>query len=172
MAANPWQPRRAALAPPTRLGPTGPGRPYGVRVRDTTGPGRGTWAALVRKVRGNMEISAFARRLGVDRGTVHRWETGQTVPRGPEVVQRFAALFGLDLDQTLTVAGLRPATDEVAPTPEMRWDPDVMELQRMLDDPRTPPHIKDQIRTMAATLRALAEAAQRKPEAPRRRAVG
>lgn len=147
--------------------PTGPGGSYGVHVRNTNGPGRGTWAALVHKVRGNMEIAAFARRLGVDRGTVRRWEAGETTPRGFEVVQRFAALFGLDLDQTLTIAGLRPASDEVAPTPEMRWDPDVMELQRMLDDPTTPEATKEQIRAMVRTLKEMA-----RTTAGRRREVG
>lgn len=142
--------------------PTGPGRPYGVHVRNTTGPGRGTWAALVRTCRGRMEVAAFARRLGVDRGTVHRWESGRTTPREPAVVQRFADLFRLDLDDTLTIAGLRPATDEVAPTPEMRWDPDVMELQRMLDDPATPEATKDQIRAMVRSLRELAAQQQRR----------
>lgn len=50
----------------------------------------------------------LARRVGIDRATVHRWETGQFRPDSAEVVQSFAKVLGLDLDEALAAAGLRP----------------------------------------------------------------
>lgn len=151
--------------------PTRPHPPYGVHVRNTTGPAaqHNTWGAYVAANRNKARLSqpALAERLGVPRSTIYRWERGETRPRSPEVVQRMAELLRLPLDEALTAAGLRPATDEVAPTPAMRLDPDVMELQRILDDPTTPETTRERIRIMARALRDLAQ-----PTAPQRRQAG
>lgn len=130
-------------------------------MRDTAGRERHTWAALVKRYReaAGMSPTTLARRLGTDRGTIYRWESGTYTPRRPDVVIRFADLFRVDLDVALAAAGLRPQVDEagtVAPTPALALDPDVLELQRMLDDPRTPESVKAQIRAVAASLRQLA----------------
>jgi transcriptional regulator with XRE-family HTH domain len=136
---------------------------YGVQVRNT---GRDTWAALVTDVReaANMSKVELARRLGVDRATISRWEQGLNRPEQADVVKRFADLFAIDLEDALAAAGLRP-TD----TPQREhapMDPDVLALMRMLADPDTPEATKAQIRTM---MRALLDLAEAQPKPPRRR---
>lgn len=162
---NPWRERNVAPLRKDRPLPLRPSTTYRVRVRNTTAPDRSAWASLVKRARAVMSGAEMARRLGVDRATIWRWETGQQRPERIEIVEAFAALFRINLDDALTAAGMRPATDEVAPTPEMRYDPDVMELQRMLDDPATPETTKEQIRAMVHSLKELARttAARRQP---------
>lgn len=52
----------------------------------------------------------FGRRIGVDRGTVNRWETGQTIPRDVDILTRLSTTYQLDYDDVLDAAGLRPPT--------------------------------------------------------------
>jgi hypothetical protein len=74
----------------------------------------------------------------------------------------------MDLDDALAAAGMRPA--EVVPRVEPPMDPDVAALLRKLEDPATPPAVKERIRTM---MRALVELADSQPpRAPRRRKAG
>jgi len=160
---NPWRHRNVAKPHKSRPLPLRPSTTYGVRVRNA-GRDRKTWAALVKQARAVMSGAEMARRLGVDRATIWRWETGRQKPERVEIVEAFARLFRISLDEALEAAGMRPATDEVAPIPELRLDPDVLELQRMLDDPRTPEPTKQQIREMVRALKQLAAttAAQRR----------
>lgn len=70
----------------------------------------------------------LARRLGIDRGTVHRWEIGQTKPEDPETVRKFAEALKLDLEEALAAAGLRPGQE--APTTATRHEtPDEREIR-------------------------------------------
>lgn len=109
----------------------------------------------------------LARRLGVDRMTVTRWEDGKNRPDSLDVVQRLADLFAIELDTALAAAGLRPA--EVVPRPEVPLDPDVQRLVQIFEDPQTSAETKAQIRT---TMRALLDLAESQPRAPRRRKAG
>lgn len=95
-----------------------------------------------------MNKAELGRRLGVDRGTVHRWETGQTRPDDATVVQTFAALFGLDLDEALSAAGLRPGERPDAPTPLDA------ELELVRNDPGLTPDVKVSIVNLIMDRRA------------------
>lgn len=66
-----------------------------------------------------MTQSELARQLQVDRATIYRWETGQQRPENAETVARFARITGIDLDEALAAAGLRPDLEAPAePTRE------------------------------------------------------
>lgn len=144
-------------------------RPYGLRMRNMPPRDRGAWATLVKQMRAvtKMTGAELARRLDVDRATIWRWETGKQMPENVEVLTVFASLFGLDVEEVLATVGLRPATEEVAPTPELRFDPNVIELQRMLDDPATPPATREQVLALVKNLKALV--AQQPPAPPVKR---
>lgn len=110
--------------------------PYGVHMRNASGSGRGTWATYVQAARESafMSKTELARRVKKDRGTIHRWETGQNVPEDAEVVRAVADLFGLDLDEALAAAGLRPgSTAPTAPTREPDEEMDLI-LAAQVDD--------------------------------------
>jgi transcriptional regulator with XRE-family HTH domain len=126
----------------------------------------GTWATLVKRMRAatGMTGADLARRLDVDRATIWRWEAGRQKPESADIVKAFADIFGLDVDDALASAGLRPAETEPAPREPM--DPDVLAFMRMLADPETPEATKAQIRTM---MRALLDLAESQPKPPRRR---
>lgn len=140
---------------------------YGVHMRNTSGSPRGTWAALVQAAREAVGMTKIelSRRLEVDRATVMRWEAGSNRPENPEVVQRFAALFAIDLDTALAAAGLRP--EGPAPVMPEPLHPYIQRLVDRLSDPNTNEETKAYI---MSTLRYLAEL----PPAPRksRRAAG
>lgn len=143
--------------------------PYGVQVRNTSPQDRGAWATLVTQTRERVGLgkSELARRLGVDRGTVHRWETGQSRPEDAATVQAFADLFGLDVDEVLATAGLRiGAPSPGRSTSEPPLDPDLVIIMRRLTDPTAS---EAEITTIRATLRYLAEQAQNRERASRDR---
>jgi transcriptional regulator with XRE-family HTH domain len=136
-------------------------------MRSTSGAQRGTWATLVQAAReaAGLTKAELARRLGVDRGTVLRWESGTNRPENGEVIQRFAALFAIDLDTALAAAGLRP--DGPMPVMPEPLHPDIQRLVDRLSDPNTNEETKAYI---MSTLRYLADL----PPAPRkaRKAAG
>lgn len=139
---------------------------YRVHVGDTPTPDRGTWAAYVAATRTRVGLnkSELARRLGIDRGTVHRWEQGTSRPEDAVVVTKFAHLFGLDVDEVLTVAGLRVGTmpTPTQPTKEPPLDPDLRIIMRRLADPAVSEAEKTAIR---ATLNYLANIASQQERA-------
>lgn len=93
---------------------------YGVRVRNTTEPQRDAWAKFAKAARGRMSQSELSRQLGVDRATIYRWETGQQRPENADTVARFAQVTGIDVDEALAAAGLKPGTAAPAkPTREL-----------------------------------------------------
>lgn len=116
---------------------------YGVHMRNTPDSERGTWATYARVARENALLSktALAVQLGVDRGTVHRWENGTTRPESPHVVARFAEVTNVDQDEALAAAGLRPGVD--APS-EPTADLDE-EIQLVVTDPKLSPATKKRI---------------------------
>jgi transcriptional regulator with XRE-family HTH domain len=130
-------------------------------MRNTSGSVRGTWATLVTAAREAVGMTKveLGRRLDVDRATIMRWEAGSSRPDNAVVVQRFAALFALDLDETLVAAGLRPE----GPTPTLPepLHPDIQRLVDRLADPATNEETRAFI---MSTLRYLADL----PPAPRR----
>lgn len=66
-----------------------------------------------------MSQSELARQLQVDRATIYRWETGQQRPESADTVARFARITGIDTDEALAAAGLKPDTEAPAePTRE------------------------------------------------------
>lgn len=100
--------------------------PYRVHVRNTPSNSRGTWATYVEAARARLGVTKaeFGRRIGVDRGTVHRWATGQTRPGDGELLHRFAEVLGYDLDEVLAAAGLKVVVE--APTaPTREADPEL-----------------------------------------------
>ncbi|MEU4772926.1 helix-turn-helix transcriptional regulator [Micromonospora sp. NPDC023644] len=126
----------------------------------TTTPERGNWATYVTRVREHvgMTKSELARRLGVDRGTVIRWESGKSRPEDAVVVTAFAELFDLDVDEALTAAGLRvSATPAARPNRDAPLDPDLKVIMRRLTNPDVSEAEKTTIR---ATLRYLAQVAE------------
>lgn len=133
-----------------------------MRVRNTSAEGpHQTWAKYVKAIREATGLSrpAMAKRLNVDPATVWRWETGKQKPESPAVPQAIAELFGLDLDDVLTAAGLRLGGAPVAtPAPEPPMDPDLRIITRRLADPNVSEPEKATIR---ATLRYLADLADR-----------
>lgn len=151
--------RRRAGAGPQPASPSIAPLPlaYGLRMRNTEG---GTWATLVKRMRAatGMTGAELARRLDVDRATIWRWEAGRQKPESAELIKAFADIFGLELDDALAAAGLRPAG--VEPPRREPMDPDVLALMRMLADPETPEATKVQIRTMMRTLLEIAESTQ------------
>ncbi|MFI6332951.1 helix-turn-helix domain-containing protein [Micromonospora chersina] len=112
-------------------------------MRITEGAERGSWATYSRLAREGAGLgkSELARRLGMDRGTVHRWEIGKTRPEDPQVVQAFAEVLGLDLEEALAAAGLRPG---VAPPAEPTREPDE-EIDLVRTDPRLSDDMKRRI---------------------------
>lgn len=52
----------------------------------------------------------FSRRSGISPSTVSEWHRGTRVP-DPASIDRIADVFGLPVDDVLTLAGHRPATE-------------------------------------------------------------
>lgn len=110
-----------AAGPPQRTQPTDtnsvPRLIYRVRVRGNPAPRR-TWASYITAVREATLLSKaeFARRIDVDRGTINRWESGQTKPTDVDILVRLSSTFRLDFEDVLSAAGFRPeAAAEEAP---------------------------------------------------------
>ncbi len=100
--------------------------PYGVDVSNPPPDAKGAWAAYVQAARVRLGLSKaeMGRKVGVDRGTVHRWETGQTRPDDGALLHRFAEVLGCDYDEVLAAAGLR--RDVAAPSaPTLAQDPEL-----------------------------------------------
>lgn len=110
---------------------------YRVRVRNTPGEQRNTWASFAKAARenGRMGQSELARRLDVERTTVWRWETGKQKPESADAVAAFARVLDVDLDEALAAAGLRPgATPPTEPTREPDEEIDLVANDPDLDN--------------------------------------
>lgn len=98
-----------------------------------------TWARYLTSARqaAGLTKAELARAAGIGRATVFRWEGGDTRPEQADIVARVADVLGVDLDEALAAAGLRPhpqPPDRPArQTPPV--DPDVAYLLRRLADP-------------------------------------
>lgn len=145
---------------------------YGLRVRNNGHPERGAWATLVRGARAatGMSGNELSRRLKVNRATIWRWESGIQRPDSPELVHAFASLFGLDLEDALEAAGLRPERGKEPPAepPLPPMDEDLRYLVRKLADPDTDEATRAFIKRSLQMLAAVAE--QGDPPRPNRRA--
>lgn len=109
------------------------------RMRQSTSPARSTWGTYISKAIDAAGISKaeLARRVGTDAGTVFRWLSGKHVPERADVVARVADVLGLDLEEALAAAGMRPdaqpPAEPTAQTPPR--DPEIAELERRMNDP-------------------------------------
>ncbi len=92
--------------------------------------GAGNWPQYVTAARegAGLTKTELARRIGVDRGTVARWESGQRKPDNPAVVVTFADVCHLDRDEALAAAGFRPAAE--APKEPSRADPELDRIRK------------------------------------------
>lgn len=137
------QDRNVAGPQPSRPAITPLSSPYGVHMRNSSGQPRGTWATYARAAREGARLSKaeLARRIGKDRGTIHRWEAGSNRPEDPDVVQAFALALGLDVDEALAAAGLRPGTEPPA-EPTREYDE---EIELVRTDPRLDEDMKRRI---------------------------
>jgi transcriptional regulator with XRE-family HTH domain len=122
----------------------------------------GTWASYVRAAREHTGLTRaqLARAANVGRATVYRWEAGEQRPEQAEIVLRVARVTGVDLDEALAAAGLRPGhhAPETPRRQELPIDPDVRLLLEQLADPDVPEEHKQLIR---GQLRYLADLADR-----------
>lgn len=138
-------------------------------------PSRGTllrmrnWASYVQAAReqAGLSRSELAKKIGAAYATVWRWETGRQRPERAEIVVRFASVTGVDLDEALAAAGLRPAKTAPArpATQQLPLDPDLAWLAQRLQDPSTPATERELIRTMVRHLAQQAGAGDQRREA-------
>lgn len=89
-------------------------------------PGAG-WAAYAQHAReaAGLTKTELARRIGVDRMTVTRWESGRFRPDKATDVAMFARATGCPTDEALAAAGFRPgvaAPAEPSRTPDPELD--------------------------------------------------
>lgn len=113
---------------------------------------RAVWAEYVRRLRDATGISRpeLARRLSVDPATVWRWETQKQKPESPDIPQAIARLFGLDVDEVLAAAGLKP--ESAAPAePTLELDE---EIELVRTDPNLDPDMKIRIVSLIMDRRA------------------
>jgi transcriptional regulator with XRE-family HTH domain len=139
---HPTKPARPARHMPrptdTRPGERRQTGTYGVRVRNSGSRQRGAWAAYAQAGRNGAGLSKveLARLLGVDRGTITRWESGQTRPENPDTVLRFAEVLRLDPREALVAAGLLPGPE--IPKPTRQESHDDIELRRIRESDLAP----------------------------------
>jgi len=102
--------------------PSGPGNtpaqnPYPVHMRNTSPRESGTWATFVREAREAALISQIelARRIGVERTTVWRWENKDQLPDTATVAASVARALKLDQDEALRLAGFTVGVPEPEP---------------------------------------------------------
>lgn len=128
-----------------------------MHVRNTTRDPRSAWATFAKAARTQrrMSQSELARRIGVERTTVWRWETGRQRPESADIVARFADALEIDLDEALAAAGLRP---DITPPTEPTREPDE-EIDLVMTDPRLDDDMKQRIVRLILERRAAAKAA-------------
>lgn len=114
-----------------------------------------TWGSYARAARKHAQLSVadLAKLTGIGRATLYRWESGEQRPERAEMVARWAEAVGVDLDEALAAAGLRPGASPDRPSAQqLPLDPDLAWLAQRLQDPRTPETEKALIRTMVRHL--------------------
>jgi transcriptional regulator with XRE-family HTH domain len=105
-------------------------------MRNTPPASRGAWATFSKSARegAGLSQSELARRLQIDRSTLHRWETAKARPENADMVQSFARETGVELDEALAAAGLRPGVPPPAePTRERDEEIDLI-MSAPVDD--------------------------------------
>lgn len=138
---------------------------------------RAIWAEYVRRLRDATGLSRpeLARRLSVDPATVWRWETEKQKPESPDIPQAIARLFGLDVDEVLAAAGLKPESGPSPAEPTLELDE---EIELVRTDPNLDPDMKVMIVDMIIERRehdrqaALAETRRLIEMMKRRRRAG
>src|SRR5690554_886385 len=148
--------RRGPIAPPAgRPSPSHPGRVSHMRDRRAGE----TWGGYARAARAAAGISVadLARLTRIGRATLYRWEGGDQRPERAELVMRWAEAVGVDLDEALAAAGLRPtaAAPDRPVAQQVPLDPDLAHLQRRLEDPATSATEREMIRSALRHLAGL-----------------
>lgn len=90
-------------------------------MRNNEGTLSGTWATFCRAAREDAGLTkaALARLVGVDRATIGRWESGESLPANGLVVTHFAGATKINESEALQAAGILSAdTPPVVPTSE------------------------------------------------------
>lgn len=128
-----------------------------------------TWGSYARAARKHAQLSVadLAKLTGIGRATLYRWEGGDQRPERAELVMRWAEAVGVDLDEALAAAGLRPTKTAPArpATQQPPLDPDLAWLAQRLQDPSTPATERELIRTMVRHLAQQAGAGDQRREA-------
>src|SRR5690554_2569289 len=130
--------RHDTTAPPSGgSSPSHPGRVSHMRDR-RAGETWGSYARAARK-HAQLSVADLAKLTGIGRATLYRWEGGDQRPERAEMVARWAETVGVDLDEALAAAGLRPMRDvpERPTRQEPPADPDLAWLAARLQDPTT-----------------------------------
>lgn len=146
--ARAWVLHRGSATHPHPLGPgkTAVHGPYPVHMRNTSGPGRDTWAAYIQAAREHARLTKteLARRIGKDRATIGRWEDGKNRPEDANLIVRLADELGLDRDEVLAAAGLKPGVEAPA-KPTVKVDE---EIELVRTDPKLDEDMKRRIITL------------------------
>lgn len=158
--------RKQKRQPATRPSPARPRILSHVRDREIAA----AWANYLAAARtaAGLSKTELARAAQVGRATVFRWEAGESRPEQSEIVVRVAKVLGVDLDEALAAAGLRPtAQPPTKPVKEPPLDPDLLLLASRLADPNVSVAEKATIR---ATIQYLANLPEEPPGRRRREA--
>lgn len=112
-----------------------------------------------------MNRTAFAAAAGIGRTTAWRWENSDQRPENIEVVARVAEVLGLDLDEALAAAGLRPAAEP--PSVPTRQERPIEDDLRILNDRLTDPNVSaEEKHLIRAHVAYLIELAKRSADQP------
>lgn len=132
-----------------------------------------TWSRYAHAARtaAGLTMSDLVKLTGISRATLYRWEGGDQRPERAELVMRWAEAVGVDPDEALAAAGLRPTKTAPArpATQQLPVDPDLAWLAARLQDPTTSEAERDLIR---ATVRHLARLARLADADDQRREAG
>lgn len=146
-------------------------------MRNSLNSARDTWAAYVKSAReaAGLSQTELARRMGINRNTIGRWESGKFRPENADLVYNFANSLGILVDDALAAAGFRPNADPPSEPAyeEPPMDPQVAELNRKLQDPETSDVERQALRALLdyVTARARWEAEEGPAKPKRRRRV-
>lgn len=121
-----------------------PSTTYGVHVRHIPAAESDTWATQVRTNRQRLGLTQVvaAKRIGVSREALIRWENGKYLPDNVETVDAAARVLGIDRDLARRLARFTRDDDAGSPEPEM-WtyarslglDPAEDTVREILDGP-------------------------------------
>lgn len=121
------------------------------------------WASYVTAAREHAGLTRtqLAHAVDTSYATIWRWETGKQTPERSDVIRRFVEATGVDLDEALTAAGLRPHGDSEVHRPAHQDPPLDARLRLLRDHLADPDTDDDERRLIEAQLEHLTEVARR-----------